>query len=85
MYTDPITIILILIFIILVVPMITKILKIPNILGLLVAGVLIGPDIFNLIPTTTGTSIDLLQSVGILYIMFIAGLDLDIDQFIRVK
>ena len=67
-----------LLFIILVTPYIFKKIKIPAIVGLIIAGSLIGDKGINLI---NRDSITLYGTVGLLYIMFIAGLEIDIADF----
>jgi Kef-type K+ transport system membrane component KefB len=47
--------------------------------GLIIAGVIIGPYGFNIIESSS--SIDLFSTIGLLYIMFIAGLELDLNEF----
>lgn len=75
---NPVAEFAILILIALVFPILFKKLKIPGIVGLIIAGVIIGPNGINLI--NRDESIIMLGSIGLLYIMFIAGLDLDIKK-----
>ncbi len=72
-----------LIFIILVAPMVSKRIKLPGIVGIIIAGVIVGPNGFNIIAMTP--AIQLLGSVGLLYIMFLAGLDINLLDFKRNK
>jgi Kef-type K+ transport system membrane component KefB/nucleotide-binding universal stress UspA family protein len=72
-----------LIFIILVAPMFSKRIKLPGIVGIIIAGVIVGPNGFNIIAMTP--AIQLLGSVGLLYIMFLAGLDINLLDFKRHK
>jgi hypothetical protein len=51
--------------------------RIPGIVGLLVLGMLIGPGGMGLLPEEP--VVKLLGSLGLLYIMFIAGLEIDLD------
>ncbi len=53
--------------------------KIPHLIGLIIAGVLIGPNGFHLMERDN--SIILFGTVGLLYIMFLAGLEMDMVQF----
>jgi Kef-type K+ transport system membrane component KefB len=53
--------------------------KIPHLLGLIIAGAVIGPFGFNLI--TRDSSIILSGTAGLLYIMFLAGLEIDLADF----
>lgn len=56
-----------------------KRLKIPDIIGLIFSGILIGPSGFNLL--AQNSFVDILSTIGLLYIMFIAGLELDLHEF----
>jgi len=53
--------------------------KVPHLLGLIIAGAIIGPHGFNLI--TRDSSIILSGTAGLLYIMFLAGLEIDMADF----
>jgi Kef-type K+ transport system membrane component KefB len=60
-------------------PIIFNRIRMPHILGLIVAGIIIGPNGFNLI--LRDSSIILSGTAGLLYIMFLAGLEIDLVQF----
>lgn len=75
---DPIPIFVIVLFIILLAPILLRKLRIPSIIGLILAGMAIGDHGFNLIAKG---SIDLFGKAGLLYIMFLAGLELDMAEF----
>ncbi|HRN54947.1 MAG TPA: cation:proton antiporter [Agriterribacter sp.] len=75
---DPIPIFVIVLFIILLAPILLRKLRIPSIIGLILAGMAIGDHGFNLVAKG---SIDLLGKAGLLYIMFLAGLELDMTEF----
>ncbi len=68
-----------LLFIILFVPLFLNRLKIPNLVSLIIAGAVVGPHGFNLM--LRDSSILLFGTVGLLYIMFIAGLEIDVEDF----
>src|SRR5690606_39607906 len=51
----------------------------PGIIGLIIAGVCIGPHGFGVLEKSS--AIDLFSTIGLLYIMFIAGLELDMNEF----
>ena len=70
-------------FIILLAPLMFRRIKIPGIIGLILAGVIIGPHGFNLI--AKNSAIDLFSTIGLLYIMFLAGLELDLKGFANYK
>jgi Kef-type K+ transport system membrane component KefB len=76
---NPVLIFSLVLFIILLSPILLKKLNIPGIIGLIISGVLIGPHGFNILEKTT--AIQLFSTIGLLYIMFIAGLELDLNQF----
>lgn len=61
-------------------PLVMERLRIPGILGLILGGYLIGPAAFNLID---GASLKGLGTIGLLYLMFLAGLELDLGLFNR--
>ncbi len=78
-FTDPVLIFALILFIILFSPMLFKKLRMPGIIGLILAGVLIGPHGLNLL--LRSNAIILFGTVGILYIMFLAGLEIDLNDF----
>src|SRR4051795_2660559 len=77
--TNPVIIFSLVLFIILFAPLLLNKLKIPHIIGLILAGVLIGPYGLNLL--LRDSSIVLFGTVGLLYIMFTAGLEIDMEEF----
>jgi|TARA_R110000737_G_scaffold345455_1_gene373963 Kef-type K+ transport system membrane component KefB len=76
---NPVLIFSLVLFIILLSPILLSKLNIPGIIGLILSGVAIGPFGFNILAKTS--AIDLFSTIGLLYIMFIAGLELDLNQF----
>ncbi|MDQ3536841.1 MAG: cation:proton antiporter, partial [Bacteroidota bacterium] len=80
---DPVLIFSIVLFIILFAPLLLNKIKVPSIMGLIVAGMLIGPHGFNVLQRDS--SIILFGTVGLLYIMFLAGLELDMNDFKKNK
>ncbi len=66
-------------FIILFAPILLNRLKIPSLISLIIAGAAIGPHGFNLM--LRDSSIILFGTVGLLYIMFLAGLEIDVEDF----
>ncbi|MGZ8510976.1 MAG: cation:proton antiporter, partial [Chitinophagaceae bacterium] len=79
---DPVPIFAIVLFIILLAPILLRKLRIPSIIGLILAGVAVGDHGFNIIAKG---SIDLFGRAGLLYIMFLAGLELDMAGFKKNK
>jgi Kef-type K+ transport system membrane component KefB/nucleotide-binding universal stress UspA family protein len=76
---EPISILLLIFSIILVTPRLLKKISVPGIVGFIIAGVLIGPNGFNIIDKSSG--IDLFTQFGLLYIMFLVGLEFDLIDF----
>jgi Kef-type K+ transport system membrane component KefB len=76
---NPVLIFSLILFILLFAPLILNKLKIPHLIGLIVAGAIIGPNGLNLM--LRDSSIILFGNVGLLYIMFLAGLEIDIADF----
>src|SRR5690606_11794317 len=78
---------------ILIFPVILRPIKVPGIIGLILFGVLFGPHGLNWLSkidkvTLQGNgvdAIDLFSTIGLLYIMFIAGLELDMNEFKKTK
>jgi Kef-type K+ transport system membrane component KefB/nucleotide-binding universal stress UspA family protein len=76
---NPVLIFSLILFIILLAPILLKRLNIPGIIGLIIAGVVIGSHGFNILEKNS--AVDLFSTIGLLYIMFIAGLELDMNEF----
>ncbi|WP_017730332.1 cation:proton antiporter [Nafulsella turpanensis] len=80
---NPVLIFSIVLFIILFAPILLSKLRIPPIIGLIIAGAVIGPNGLNLLQRDS--SIVLFGTVGLLYIMFLAGLEIDMADFKKNK
>ncbi|MEF9986299.1 MAG: cation:proton antiporter [Bacteroidales bacterium] len=78
-FADPVLKFLLILVIILAAPLILNRFKIPHLLGLIIAGAIIGPNGFNLV--LRDSSIILSGTAGLLYIMFLAGLEIDMGDF----
>ncbi|WP_207491560.1 cation:proton antiporter [Aridibaculum aurantiacum] len=76
---NPVIIFSLVLFIILFAPILFNRIKVPHIIGLILAGIIIGPYGFNLL--LRDSSIVLFGTVGLLYIMFTAGLEIDLEEF----
>ena len=76
---DPVLKFLLILLIILAAPLLLNKLRIPHLLGLIIAGAIIGPHGFNLV--LRDSSIILSGTAGLLYIMFLAGLEMDMEDF----
>lgn len=76
---NPVLVFSLLLLIILLSPILLRKINIPGIIGLIIAGVLIGPH--GLYILEKNSALDLFSTIGLLYIMFIAGLELDLNEF----
>lgn len=76
---NPVIVFSLVLFIILFAPILLNKIKVPHIIGLIIAGVIVGPYGFNLL--LRDSSIVLFGTVGLLYIMFLAGLEIDLTEF----
>lgn len=81
--TDPILLFGIGLFVILIIPILFTRIKLPGILGLILVGLLIGPNGLHIVEQSG--SIELLGNIGLMYLMFIAGLELDMLNFHKVR
>ncbi len=80
---NPVLIFALVLMIILLTPILLKKLNVPSIVGLIISGVIIGPFGFHVLEQNA--AVELFSTIGLLYIMFIAGLDLDLSQFKSYK
>jgi Kef-type K+ transport system membrane component KefB len=76
---SPVLIFSVILLIILFSPILLRKLNIPAIIGLIIAGVVLGPNGLNIL--AKNSAVDLFSTIGLLYIMFIAGLELDLNEF----
>ena len=76
---NPVLILALTLLIILFSPLLFKRFRIPGIIGLIISGILIGPHSLHIIESTN--SFELLSKTGLLYIMFLAGLEIDMQEF----
>src|SRR6266576_3103518 len=76
---NPVLILALTLLIILFSPLLFKRFRIPGIIGLILAGIIIGLHCFHIIESTN--SFELLSKTGLLYIMFLAGLEIDMQEF----
>lgn len=82
---EPIVPFAILLVVILVVPTLFERLRIPGLVGLVLSGVVLGSNGWNIIRTSEVSTINLLANIGLIYLMFVAGLEVDVEQFRRRK
>ncbi|MBW4564892.1 MAG: cation:proton antiporter [Mojavia pulchra JT2-VF2] len=81
---EPIVSFAILLVVILVVPILFERLRLPGLVGLVFSGVVLGPSGWNLFQTESAV-INLLADIGLVYLIFVAGLEVDIEKFRRKK
>ena len=76
---NPVLIFFIVLVIILFAPILLNRIRVPHIIGLIIAGVIIGPNGLNLL--ARDSSYEIFGNVGILYLMLLAGLEIDKNDF----
>ena len=77
--TDPTWIFLLVLLIILFAPILLNKLRIPHIIGMILAGLVIGEHGLNIL--ARDSSFELFGKVGVYYIMFLAGLEMNMSDF----
>ena len=80
---EPVAFFLLIMSIILVTPLLSERVRLPGIIGIILGGMLIGPHGFRLIEA--GDRMVFLSTIGLVYLMFSAGLEVDLPQFMRVR
>jgi Kef-type K+ transport system membrane component KefB len=83
MQLSPLLILTLVIGIIWFVPLLCRKIHVPSIVGFILAGVVVGPSVLNLLPESQ--NIKVLGSLGMLYIMFQSGSEIDINDFKQYK
>lgn len=78
-FENPVLVFSTILFVILFAPIIFNKLKIPHLIGLILAGLVLGPHGFSVL--LHGESIKLYGTVGLIYILLIAGLEININDF----
>lgn len=80
---DPVFVFGLTLAVVLAVPLILERLRLPGIVGLILAGVALGPHALELIP---GDSVvQPIGAMGLLYLMFLAGIEVDMHRFRRQR
>lgn len=82
-FEDPILKFLVILMIILFMPILLNKIKVPHLIGLIIAGAVIGPNGLNIIPRDA--SVIVIGTTGLLFIMFMAGLEIDLNEFKKNK
>lgn len=81
--TDPVLIMAVAMAIFLVAPLVMERLRVPGLIGVIAAGAIVGPNGLNLL--ARDQTIILLGTVGLLYLIFLAGTAIDLHGFIRYR
>ena len=81
--SDPVLIFALVMVIILIMPLIADKLRAPAIVGLIIAGAIVGPGALGILERDS--TIILLGTVGLLYLMFIAGVSIDLEKFSKSR
>lgn len=82
-FSNPVLIFALVMLIILLAPILVKKIKVPGLVGIILAGTIVGPSILGLLERDS--TIELLGTVGLLYLMFMAGLSIDLNQFEKLR
>lgn len=80
---DPVLVFTVLALMIFLAPLIARHLRVPDLVLLLAGGALLGPNGIGVLERNS--AIVMLGSIGLLYIMFIAGLETDLNHFMRTR
>ena len=83
MNLSPLLILTLVIGIIWFVPLVCRKIHVPSIVGFILAGIVIGPSVLNLVGESP--AINILGSLGMLFIMFQSGSEIDINDFKQYK
>jgi Kef-type K+ transport system membrane component KefB/nucleotide-binding universal stress UspA family protein len=81
--TDPVLIVAVAMAIFLAAPIVMRQVRLPAIIGLIIAGAIVGPNGLNLL--ARDQTIVLLGTVGLLYLIFLAGIEIDLHGFRRYR
>jgi Kef-type K+ transport system membrane component KefB/nucleotide-binding universal stress UspA family protein len=83
LFNKPVGFFLLIMMIILITPLLSERVRLPGIVGIILGGMLIGPHGFGLVQDND--RIQFLSTIGLVYLMFSAGLEVDINQFMKVR
>ena len=81
--TDPAGVFAVVLAIILVAPFLAARVRLPGIVGLALAGVLIGPSVLGLV--AKDSAVEFLGTIGLMYVFFVAGAEIDMAQLRRER
>lgn len=76
--TEPVFVFAVLIAIIFLSPFFFRIFRIPDVAAFIISGIIVGPYGLNIL--SRDASIELLGTIGLLYLMFVAGIELDVEK-----
>lgn len=82
-FTNPTLIFFIVLAIILLAPVLLNKIRVPHIIGMIIAGMIIGPNGTGIL--ARDSSFEIFGKVGLLYLMFLAGLEMDMNDFRKNK
>ena len=82
--TNPLLTFTLLLLVVLTLPPIFEKIKLPGLVGLLFAGVVLGSNGLGLLDAKSET-MKLLSDIGKIYLMFVAGLEIDLEEFRKTK
>ncbi|MDM9382193.1 cation:proton antiporter [Chlorogloeopsis sp. ULAP01] len=80
--TDPVYIFCILLLAIATAPLIAKLLRLPPLVVLIILGAILGSNVLGIL--ARDSQLILLEKIGLLYIMLLAGLQMDLSKFRQV-
>jgi Kef-type K+ transport system membrane component KefB/mannitol/fructose-specific phosphotransferase system IIA component (Ntr-type)/nucleotide-binding universal stress UspA family protein len=81
--TNPVLMFAFIMAIVLAAPVVFERIRLPGVVGLIVAGIVVGPHALGILKSEE--SFQLFSSVGLIYIMFLAGLEINLNEFSRQK
>ncbi|MBD2679953.1 MULTISPECIES: cation:proton antiporter [Nostoc] len=81
---EPIVSFAILLVVILVIPIMFERLRLPGLVGLVFSGLVLGPSGWHLFQSNS-PMINLLSDIGLIYLLFVAGLEVDLEKFRKRK
>ena len=82
-FQDPVLVFATVMLIVFLAPMVFRLMRVPGLVGHIVAGIIVGPHALGVLQR--GSTMELLGTVGLLFLMFIAGLEIDLNKFEKLK
>lgn len=81
--TDPVLVFGVAVAIFLIAPLVLSRYRLPGIVGIILAGAIVGPNALGLLDR--GEAITTLGEVGLVYLLFVAGLEIEFAQFVETR